>query len=173
MKLHFTSDWLRKHIENDPDMECEAGFPLESAVPLKDFLTEESSEKAMETAEVVHLPNTGVLSRLILQVRRRDKLTIAQLANKIRVEEIEIESIENDVNYLPRPRTLHQIALYLNVPTTSVQRLITGLDGQNNNMENAVAKFAASSNDLSELSRTERRGLNDFVKFLSTLDNGK
>lgn len=173
MRLHFTSDWLRKHIENDPEMECEAGFPLENTGPLKSFLLEENSEKSMETAEIVHLPTTGVLSRLIFQVRRRDKLTIAQLANKIRVEEIEIESIENDVNHIPRPRTIHQIALYLNVPSTSVQKLITGLDGQNNNMENAVAKFAASSNDLSDLSRTERRGLNDFVKFLSTLDNGK
>lgn len=25
MKLHFTSDWLRKHIKNDPDVECEVG----------------------------------------------------------------------------------------------------------------------------------------------------
>lgn len=27
MKLLFTNDWLRKKIESDPDMDCEAGAP--------------------------------------------------------------------------------------------------------------------------------------------------
>ena len=38
MKLHFTHDWLRSHIENDPDTECDAGFPLPGADPLKQFV---------------------------------------------------------------------------------------------------------------------------------------
>ena len=27
MKLHFTNDWLRKKIQSDPDIPCEAGDP--------------------------------------------------------------------------------------------------------------------------------------------------
>jgi len=27
MKLHFTPEWLRKRIESDPDLPCEAGGP--------------------------------------------------------------------------------------------------------------------------------------------------
>ena len=38
MKLHFTHDWLRSHIENDPDTECDAGFPLLGADLLKQFV---------------------------------------------------------------------------------------------------------------------------------------
>lgn len=27
MKMRFTADWLRKRIETDPDLDCEAGLP--------------------------------------------------------------------------------------------------------------------------------------------------
>ena len=38
MKRIFTNEWLRDQIEKEPDnMECEAGFPLWSGEPLKQF----------------------------------------------------------------------------------------------------------------------------------------
>lgn len=172
MKLHFTSDWLHKHIENDLDVECEAGFPLRDATPLKQFVKE---EKASEQQELQAAPERkmAVLHVLVHQVRRRDNLTTAQLADKIRVDAAELHKVEEDPGYSPRPRTLHRLAEYLRVPTAAVQSLTADAVARNHNIEEAALRFAASSDDLTALSRAERRGLNDFVKFLSTLDKGK
>ena len=38
MKLIFSNDWLRSQIEKDPGLECDAGFPLMSAEPLRKFV---------------------------------------------------------------------------------------------------------------------------------------
>lgn len=42
MKLQFTNDWLRKQIEKDPDVDCEAGIPLRDTSPLERFVQEEA-----------------------------------------------------------------------------------------------------------------------------------
>lgn len=172
MKLHFTSDWLCKHIENDPDVECEVGFPLRDATPLKPFVAEEkTSEQHLQ--QVIPERKSAVLHMLIHQVRRRDKLTIAQFAERIRVDAAELRTIEEDPRYSPRPRTLYRLAEYLKVPATAVQRLTPDAVAHNNNVEEAALRFAASSDDLTTLSRAERQELNAFVKFLSKLDKGR
>ena len=53
MKRIFSNDWLRHQIEKEPDnMECGAGFPLESAKGLAQFVGSESGtdKKAAEKA---------------------------------------------------------------------------------------------------------------------------
>ncbi len=170
MKLHFTPDWLRRHIESDPDIECEAGFPLRDATPLEQFIEKEASAKPVSTAAPER--KSVVLHVLIHQVRRRDHLTIAQFADRIRVEATELEEIESNPSYVPRPRTLHKIAEYLKVPATAVQSLTADAIARNDNVTKEALRFAASSEDLTALTKTERQGLNDFVKFLAKLDKG-
>lgn len=52
----------------------------------------------------------------------------------------------------------------------AVQSLTAEAIARNNNIAQAALKFAASSKDLSQLSNAERRGLNDFVKFLASYE---
>lgn len=162
MKLHFTSDWLRAKIESDPDIECDAGLPLLRSAPLKQFVEE---ELVLDTTERV----PAVLHMLVRQVRRRDKLSVAQLADHLRVEELELQKIEREPDYVPAPRTMHQLAEYLGVSAVAVQKLTVGAVKQDDGVVEAAYKFAASSNDLSSLSEAERRSLNDFVKALGKL----
>ena len=166
MKLHFTSEWLRSHIENDPDIECEAGFPLLGAEPLKTFAG------AAPTApdEDVQENRSVVLYQLVRQLRRRDGLTRAQLAEKIRVETVEVETIEAQPEYVPKPRTVHQLADYLGVPAKAVEQLTTAAQAHNDNLAAAAHRFAASSDDLSKLSRAEKKLFDDFVKVLAAFD---
>lgn len=163
MKLHFTNGWLRHQIEKDADVECDAGIPLRSSAPLDRFTQKEPAEH-QSTAEE---RKVAVLHVLVHQLRRRDKLTIAQLAERIRVEVSELETIERDPDYVPRPRTMHMLAGYMKVSTQAVQSLTSEAIARNDNVAEAAFKFAASSKDLSDLSQEERRGLNDFVKFLA------
>ncbi|MBT9373161.1 helix-turn-helix transcriptional regulator [Rhizobium sp. CSW-27] len=172
MKLHFTPEWLRFRIENDPDIDTEAGFPLRDARPLNRFI--DAASNLAPATDPARLPERArpVLHVLMLQVRRRDKMSITQLADKIKVESEELQSIESDPRYVPRPRTLHRIAEYLNVPAVAVQSLTADAVVRSEKVAEESLRFAASSDDLSALSKTERQRLNDFVKFLSTLDKG-
>lgn len=163
MKLHFTNDWLRNQIKKDADIECDAGVPLRDAASIKRFV----QTKPAEVADAAPERKMAVLNVLVYQLRRRDKLTIAQLADRIRVESAELETIEHDPDYVPRPRTMHMLASYMKVSTQAVQSLTAESIARNDNVAEAVLKFAAISKDLSALTNSERRGLNDFVKFLA------
>lgn len=104
--------------------------------------------------------------------RRRDRLTIAQFAERIRVSADEIAAIEKDPRYSPRPRTIHNLAEYVKVPAKALLNLLPDAPVVDQSLDEAVYKFAASSDDLSGLSRAERRGLNNFVKFLTAYKGG-
>jgi transcriptional regulator with XRE-family HTH domain len=155
MRLHFTTDWLRKKIAEDADIDCEAGIPLQDASVLERFVRAPERKSA-------------VLNVLVHQLRRKDGLTAVQLASRIQVDVAEIEAIETNVNYVPRPRTLHQLASYMKVPTQAVQSLTVDAIAKDHHVSEAALRFAASSKDLSALTSSERRGFNDFVKFLAS-----
>lgn len=165
MKLHFTNEWLRKQIEKDADVDIEAGIPLRDTSSIAALARPE----ATQTRPVQQQPQKAVLHVLVHQLRRRDGLTVSQLAKLIRVEAEELEQIEADPSYVPRPRTMHMLASYLKVSTQAVQSLTVDAIARNDNVAQAALKFAASSKDLSALSSSERKALNNFVKFLSQI----
>ncbi|XHC09216.1 helix-turn-helix transcriptional regulator [Labrenzia sp. ac12] len=164
MKLHFTSEWLRSHIENDPDIECDAGFPLLGAEPISQFVGAALQAPQDDAPE----QRTYVLYQLVRQLRRRDGLTRAQLAAKIRIDAREIETIEAQPEYVPKPRTVHQLAHYLGVPAKAVEQLTSAAHAPDNSLAEAAHRFAASSDDLSKLTRAEKKLFDDFVKVLAS-----
>ena len=166
MKLHFTSDWLRSHIENDPDIECEAGFPLLGAEPLNQFVGAASHAPQENEPEL----KTAVLFQLVRQLRRWDGLTRAQLAAIIRIDAKEVEAIEAQPEYVPKPRTVHQLADYLGVPAKAVEQLTSAAHAPSDSLAEAAHRFVASSDDLSKLSKAEKKLLDDFVKVLAAFD---
>lgn len=165
MKLRFSNEWLKEQILRDGDVEVEAGFPLLDSAPLNRFVLSPPLPADPAGISVLHV--------LVHKVRRRDGLSLAQFADRIRVELSEIEKIETIPGFMPMPRTLHQLAQYLGVPARAVQSLTADAVVRNDNLEDAVTKFAASSDDLSSLSRAERRSLNEFVNALANYDKAK
>ena len=107
------------------------------------------------------------LVRSLYKFDARDRMTVAQLADTVRVDEEEINSIEKDPHFTPEPRTLHQLSNYMKVPAVSLMKLTPDAANSDDEFHDVALKFAASSEDLSALTRTERRRLNDFVKFLA------
>ena len=153
MNLQFDKTWLRERIISEPDVDCEIGVPAQ-----------EHQEVAEEGA---HSLEANVLGAVVVQIRRRDRLTVAQLADRVRVDEEEISSIEQYRHFSPEPRTLHQLSTYMKVPTVSLMKLTLDAANADEEFHDVALKFAASSDDLSALTRVERRRLNDFVKFLA------
>jgi len=167
MKLHFTHDWLRGHIENDPDIECDAGFPLLGAEPLKQFVRVAQQPQESVTVAAPEQKEVVVLHQVVRLLRQRDGLSRAQLADKVRVNAHEIETIETQPDYIPKPRTVYQLAEYLGVPAKAIEQLTAAAQPENDNFVAVAHRFAASSDDLSQLSKEGKKYFNDFVKTLA------
>lgn len=166
MKLCVDNDWLRRQIENDPMADADAGRVIRRSADVV-----RATEAAMQPQAVSAVRPTkredAPLALLVHMTRRRDRLTVTQFAERIRVSAEEITAIEKDPGYSPRPRTIHNLAEYVKVPAKALLTLLPDAPIVDRSLDDAVHKFAASSDDLSGLSRVERRGLNDFVKFLT------
>lgn len=171
MKLCVDNDWLRRQIENDPMADADAGRVIRRSA---DVVRAAEAAAQPQAAAAVRPPKRedAPLALLVHMTRRRDRLTVTQFAERIRVSAEEITAIEKDPSYSPRPRTIHNLAEYVKVPAKALLTLLPDAPIVDRSLDDAVYKFAASSDDLSGLSRQERRGLNDFVKFLTAYKGG-
>ncbi|NEK55979.1 hypothetical protein GUK36_42890, partial [Rhizobium leguminosarum] len=103
MKPRFTYEWLKQQILRDGNVEVEAGMPLLDSGPIQRFVSQNDGPRGPLNEQP-----RGPLQVLIHQVRRRDGLSVAQFADKIKVDPAELASIETDSQFTPRPRTIHQ-----------------------------------------------------------------
>jgi len=174
MKLCVDNDWLRRQIESDPIGEVEAGRGIRRSADVVNALESAAEYQKPKDRQAVQLASRSdaALGLLVHMTRRRDRLSVAQFAERVRVSAEEVAAIEKDPSYSPRPRTIHNLAEYVKVPAKSLLNLLPDAPAVDHSLEDAVHKFAASSDDLSGLSRAERRSLNDFVKFLSIYNGG-
>lgn len=163
---------MRQKIEGDKNYNVEAGRVIRNSsdvVKAINAAAQEVHASAPPVKETATQPaSTGpVLSRLVQMTRRKDRLTVAQFAEKIRVSAAEVEAIEKDPSYAPRPRTVHNLAEYVKVPPRTILSLMPNAPRRDEVLNEAALKFAASSGDITDLSRQERDSLRDFVRFLS------
>jgi transcriptional regulator with XRE-family HTH domain len=159
MKMLITPDWLRKRIENDPDIEVEAGGPAALLESLGMFIPGDLAP-ADERLKVAF----GVVVR---QLRLREELTVAELCVRADVPEEQLRSIEHDPHFKPRPRTVYQLADYFSVSKRGMMKLSGATRAFSPEFKEAAYRFAAKSDDLSKLTDEERQILNDYVKFLN------
>lgn len=105
------------------------------------------------------------LGALVQMLRRRERISIDELARAARVDVSELRRIELDPAFEPNPRTIFQLERYFNLPERSLVVLSGAVHVDDDVREEAV-RFAASSEHVSELTKEERKLLNQFVKFL-------
>lgn len=161
MEMLVTRDWLRRKIESDLEMETDAGAPVAVLESVGMFLPGDLHD---ETSNVVQLKHAfGVFIR---QLRRRDQLTLDELARRARVDTEDLRQIECDPHFQPRPRVVHQLAEVFDVPLRPLMKLSGATIIRDERFEEEAYRFAAKSDDLSKLNRDEQRALNEYVKFL-------
>lgn len=105
------------------------------------------------------------LGVLVQMLRRRYKLPVDELAEKAKVDANELLRIENDPTVDPNPRTIYQLERYFKLQPRSLM-ILSGAIRVNSDVRAEAIRFAACSNNISGLSREERRILNGFVRFL-------
>jgi len=161
MKMYISRDAIRKRIREDGNLDVEAGIPSIRAETLELFVNKKSDEE-VEVLELKHAFGT-----LIHQMRRDKGVDILTLAEKVDVNQEELCSIENINGFEPKPRTVFKLAEYFNLNKGNLMKLSGAAITHDKPLLDAAVKFAARSDDLSELSKEEREILNNFVKFLS------
>jgi transcriptional regulator with XRE-family HTH domain len=164
MPMRITNEWLHRRIEHDADLDTDAGMPITKVDVLKAFVPEatERSVPRPATAQVGPL-----LGRLLRQLRRRESLDLPRLAVEVRVPEAELRALEEGTGVVPRPRTIYQLATFYKVSSRALLMLSPAAAERDPGLDDAAVRFAASSDDLSKLSRDERKSLNEFIKLLS------
>ena len=128
----------------------------EGAGPVPSDLPEASAEMQEHSA-------FGTFIRL---ERRARRLSVAEFAAKLRIDEEELRHIERDPIYSARPRTIVCISQYLKVPSPALIKLSGAARSVNPSFKATVLKFAAHSDDIVGLNDEERALLREFVQFL-------
>jgi hypothetical protein len=163
MEMLVSQDWLQRKIDNDPWIDSDGGTPIAVLTSIGMFIAPELITNEAEERERSSY-SFGVFIR---QLRRRDGLSVEKLAQKARIDVEELRLVEHDPHYRAKPRMVHQLSDVFKIPERSMMTLAGAMVTNDNRIEQAAERFAAMSDDMSKLTREERRLLNDFVKFLA------
>jgi len=172
MKMHVDYEWSIRKLKEDPSDESAAGIPLEALVkmgPVPPVVSRD--EKAASPGGAVSAARAigavGALGRLINLLRRRDRLSLEEAALKAQVDLAELLRIEKEEHYKPRPRTIVQLAGLFKVPVDQLSKIAGLKIAEDPALEQATLKFAAHSEQLTQLSKTERDALNEYLAVLT------
>ena len=93
-----------------------------------------------------------------------------QLAERADLEPSELLVIEDDVHYVPGPRTVYKLAETFEVPQQRLMQL-AGLAASNDaGLAREAVRFAARSESIEKLTAEESAALEAFVAVLSERD---
>src|SRR6476660_7157713 len=107
MKLNISNEWLAKRASIEEGHDVSAGH-----VDLEGLLLDtKTTEPSVANATPIEFegPRTA-FGRLINLWRRKKGFRLDQLAERADVELAELIAIEQDVRYIPEPRTVFQLA---------------------------------------------------------------
>ena len=160
MKLLISNDWLRRKIAADSEIDIEAGRPLS-------IENQEHDVAVIGEQKAVQL--RVALGVLVRQLRLRDQLSIAELAQRAQVSEDELRRVEHDPHYTARPRLIFQLSRYFNVSLSKLSQIAGATHAVNRSLYNKAVRYAARSDDMSALTDEELRDLDAFVAVLREL----
>jgi HTH-type transcriptional regulator, competence development regulator len=162
MKMNLSKEWLRQRAALDDDADCSAGTLNLNRLPAN----RPSNVGTMHASAETESPNPA-FGRLINLWRRKKGLRIDALAEKARIDVAELIEIERNLNYVPEPRTVYQLAKTLDLPSERMLELSGNLIVRDSSLGQEAVRFAARSESVEKLSKDEQRALEEFVKFLS------
>jgi hypothetical protein len=94
-------------------------------------------------------------------------LSIEKLAELADVDMADIVCIEDDLHYVPEPRTVYRLAEIFSVPQQRLMQLAGLAVTADKTFREQAVRFAARSESTQKLSAEERAALEAFVSVLS------
>ncbi len=156
MKFDISKSWCATMSKREAGAEVGAG--LLGIDPI--FDASDANVSVLDDARVA-------LGRFVQLKRRKDNLSLEELAEKADVELAELMNIEHDAGFEPEPRTLYQLAMVFGVS----QHRLMGLSGLTvpkdvTFVEEAV-RYAARSESIEKLNPEEQAALDGLISVLT------
>lgn len=120
----------------------------------------------MTAREPEELEIREAFHRVVQMLRRSRGLSIDDLAEKTKIDRIELVALERNPAYRPSPLTLHRLSEFFGVPDRKLAVLAGAIREVPDDLRQHAARFAAQSNSFSKLTKEEQRVLDEFVGFL-------
>jgi DNA-binding XRE family transcriptional regulator len=162
MKLHFTADSIRRQIENGPDVELEAGWPITGPYPVTDI----DHRKVAVMPERNRVQMRIALGTLVHQLRQRDGLTLPELARQAEVSEVDLRQIETNPTYTASAYIIHQLSKLFGVSLKDLYQMTGSTDVAEKQLYNEAVRYAAHD-DVVPLTDAQTQLLNSFVATLN------
>lgn len=161
MIIERTKEWWLARAAREGDAAVSAGLlaidPVAGENP--------AAEHAAQPEE-----NRIAFGKFVNLMRRRQGFSIEKLADEAELDASEVLVIEDDVHYLPEPRTVYRLAQVFKVPQRQLMEL-AGLTAANDDeLRREAVRFAARSESMERLTKSESAALDAFVAVLSKLD---
>ncbi|QXX76160.1 helix-turn-helix transcriptional regulator [Methylovirgula sp. HY1] len=164
MKLERSKQWWMARARREGDAAVGAGL----------LAFDPALEERPSSAQAAPVEETRIaFGRFVNLMRRRRGYTMERLAEVADLDASELLVIEDDVHYVPAPRTIFKLAQTFEV---SQQRLmqLAGLAAANDaNFRTEAVRFAARSESVQKLTSEETLALEAFVAILSEWDRNK
>lgn len=161
MKLERSKKWWMARARHEGDAVVCAGLLAFDPAP---------DERATGVQSVVIEETRIAFGRFVNLMRRRQGFSLEDLADVAGLDAGELLVIEDDVYYVPEPRTIYKLAMTFGV---SQQRLmqLAGLTVANDaGFRQEAVRFAARSESVQKLTPEESSALEVFVAVLSEQD---
>lgn len=154
MRLDRSKEWWITRARAEGDAVIGAGMLARDPLP---------DDRPAVTIE----ENRIAFGRFINLMRRQEGYSIEALADAAEVDASELLVIEDDVHYVPGPRTVYKLAQMFSVSQPRLMQL-AGLTAANDaGLREEAVRFAARSEAIHKLTREESAALAAFVAVLS------
>jgi transcriptional regulator with XRE-family HTH domain len=158
MKFNTDRKWLERRAEQEDRHFISVGGLISTLDPTCQ-------------AEIVNMPTVETTKtafvRLLQLTRRERRLSLEKLAEIADVDLAELLKIEMDETFTPGLRTVHQLAVALDLPVKKMMVLAGLLQIRDPNLQQASVRFAARSEPVGSVSSEEHAALEEYVKFLN------
>jgi len=157
MKIEISKAWCLNMARLEGNAEIGAGL----------LAVDPTSHKAPIANPAASNVSHIAFGRLIRLMRRKEGLTIENLADKVDIDVDEIVSIEDNIHHNADPRTVYQLANHFKLPKAELLQLAGLAAPKNDALFNEAVRFAARSDPTARLSPEEQAALEAFVAVLS------
>jgi len=124
--------------------------------------------KQSDVAEKSETPH--VFGALIAMLRNKRGFSLDVLAEKARVDREELEQIETNFEYEPKPRTVHQLAEVFGIAARPLVRVASLTRRSDDRIAEGAVRFAACAKNMDKLTREQKKELKRFIKLLNSIE---
>ena len=158
MRLERSKDWWMARARREGDAAVGAGLLAFDPAP----------EERPSSAQTAAVEETRIaFGKFVNLMRRRRGYSMEQLAEAADLDASELLVIEDDVHYVPEPRTVFKLAQTFEVSQRRLMQL-AGLAAANDaGFRQEAVRFAARSESVQKLTPEESSALEAFVAVLS------